>query len=304
MYNEMRKQQYVEEKRTYATLSNNIIATFYAVEQREMSLGRDLCEWSSNEIIDYYKWLSTPNIQTLVQLNSAIAEYTNWCISNGLVSDNQNHYTEITTQMLCECIDLNRFKRFILTREKIIEDIKDIPNAQDKFIILGLFEGITLKNQNLPNVKISDFEGNIVHLAKGTDLQVSYELVQIAKSAAEELEYITLSSKNVSRSTPYEPGHETILKPLMSKRGIIRNPSIIIGTRLRRIVSYLGWEEGITIKTVSESGRLEFIRTYAKRHNIKPEDFAVMAKYKPIHEQYYGTIQNGITYMKTYGAFL
>jgi len=303
MYNEVRKRQYIEEKRKYAVLSNNIIDAFKTAEVREEKYNRDLCEWNSSEIIDYYKWLSTPYVQTLIQLHTSLTEYTNWCVSNNLVSDNQNHFTEITTQLLCECIDLNRFKKFILSREKILDDIVSLPNESDKFIVLGLFEGITMKDKNMTSIRLSDFNGNIVTLQNGNKLNVSDELKIIAHGADEETVYISLSNKQ-TRETPYEAGHHTIIKPISAKRGVIRDKTLMIGNRLRKIVKFLGWEEGTTIKTIIESGRIDFIKRYSEVNNIPAKDLAVLAKYRPIHEDIYGMIQNGITYMYTYGLFI
>lgn len=116
MYNEKRKMQFISEKEENAIISKNLSKAFEDAEEMEKRLGKDMCEWTSGEIIDYYKYLSTPYVQTLIQLHNSLTNYTTWCILNGLVKNNQNHYLEIKTEMILNCTDINSLIKTVISR--------------------------------------------------------------------------------------------------------------------------------------------------------------------------------------------
>ena len=300
MYNEKRKMQFISEKEENAIISKNLSKAFEDAEEMEKRLGKDMCEWTSGEIIDYYKYLSTPYVQTLIQLHNSLTNYTTWCILNGLVKNNQNHYLEIKTEMILNCTDINSLIKTVISREELLKEIKTLPNESDKFIMLGLFEGIPVADDVMKNVKLSDLEDNILHLSNGVDLKVSEQLKNYMHLANQEDCYISYSNLRSPQEIPYKEDG-CVIRETMRNKSDKTNSTIFIGARLRRAIRYLGMVEGTTMKTIMESGRLHFMRELAKEYNVKMEDTINNRKLRDIHERIFGKIQNRITYMSTYG---
>lgn len=305
MYNEERKLQYIKQKEDGVVLANNLRNAFDQFERFEEEYHKDICEWTSGEIIGFYKYLGTSYIQTLIQLHNALSSYANWCMINGLIKDNQNHFAEITSEMLCNCVDTTALHKLILSREEILSSIKELINFCDQFIILGLFEGIPVTDSVMKNVKLSDLDGNTLHLSNGRDLAVSDELVHIMRMADEEHDWISYSTKRKGAISYVEDG--CIIRYTMRKNGIpydMCSSTIVIGARLRRAVKFIGWPENITIKSIMESGRIHMMYQLAAEYNISVEDTINKPQIREIHEKIYGKIQNYTTYMNTYGSAL
>lgn len=298
MYNEERKLQFLKEKSENSVLSNNILSVFYVMEQREKEYGRDVCEWTSEEILSFFKWYSSRSIQTLVQLQNALKIYTDWCLMNGLVKDNQNHFTEIKSSALCECVDINAMDEFIFTRDDFISMINELPNMTDQFIMLALFEGVpTLQ---LQYVKLDDLDGEVLTLHNGEKRTVSHKLSNIMHLADEEEDYISMSSGK--RKYPYINGKE-LARPFISYKGVQNKFIVSIGGRIRQCAKYIGLSSGITIKSIIESGRIDFIKKYSKEHNIDPIEMINEKHYRIIHEEIFGKIQNFQVYKKMYTRY-
>lgn len=300
MYNTERKKQFLEERKEQAAISNNLQNIFDLAEGFEIEHNRDLCEWNSDEIIAFYKYYSTPNIQSLVQIHNSLTMYTNWCISNGLVSDNQNHFVEVNSVTLCKCVNLNVLREMSFTREKLLELIRQLPNYVDQYLLLGLFEGIPVKQNCIFEAKLSDiYNGNILRLANGKEIKISNELKHIMNIGAEEEVHVALSEKR--KEFPYEfTDGDHVLRHIKRKSARLNN-AIIIGTMIRKCAMFLDLPV-LTIRALSESGRMWYINEIAKENGITIEK--AITTYRKEIEFRYGKIQNKITFINTYGVLI
>ena len=299
MYNEQRKEQYIKERKEKAILSINTEKAFELAEPIEKEYGRDMCEWDSTEILDFYRYYNTSSLQSLIVINNAMVIYTDWCLVNGLVSDGQNHYREISPDLLTSCLNQNALDLSVITRERLIDSISELPNFSDKFIILGIFEGISPRAEIMPKVKLSDLDGSILTLPNGIKINVSKELQAIMKYANNETEYIGMTKRNFVYE--YIPS-EYIIRHFISRKGVEDNPVIFIGTRLRKCFKWLGMQN-FTMKQLSESGRIDFIKRMMNDYNISLYDAINGKRYREMHETIYGTIQSRPNYINTYGKY-
>lgn len=297
MYNEERKLQFLKERKSEVELSPNTEIWFESMEYFEKEYDRDICEWTSTEIIRYMKYMSTPRIQTLVIFKGSMSIYTDWCITNRLVTDNQNHFAELTTETLCECIDFEKLRSLILTREELLENIRTLNNYSDQFIFLGLFEGISA--QNLINVGVSDLNGNELHLYDGKTITISNDLRHIILMAAEETTWT--STKIRQREYDYIPS-DKIIRSIDVKRPQT-NMMLLIGGRLRGGLNFMNLPSEISRKDIMESGRLDYIRRIMQEKNLSLDD-VLHSDIRNMIETRYGKIQNLTTYSNIYGKFI
>lgn len=298
MYNAERKHQFLRERKSEVELSPNTEIWFESMEYFEKEYDRDVCEWTSTEIIRYMKYMSTPRIQTLVIFKGSMSIYTDWCITNRLVTDNQNHFAELTTETLCECIDFTKLRSLILTREELLENIRTLNNYSDQFIFLGLFEGINA--QNLINVGVSDLEGNELHLHDGKTIAISNDLRHIILMAAEETTWI--STKTRQREYDYIPSDRIIR--IIDRKNPQTNMMLLLGGRFRGALAFMGLPSEISRKDIMESGRLDYIQSIMKEKNMSLHDVIFNGDIRNDVEARYGKIQNCGVYVNIYGKLI
>ena len=300
MYNAQQKEQFLKEKTQTAKISGNLEQIFLLSEEKEKQCGKDLCNWNSDQIIEFYKYYSTPNIQSLIMINTALREYTTWCISNGLVNDSQNHYGEIDAEALTKCIDLNKLRNTILTREQLLNNISDLPNYSDRFIFLALFEGVPPTDGTLYKIKRSDVKVNTLTLPSGKQIIISNELIRVMDFADNETEFQTMT--NMRHAILHYDQSDTVLKRITTQR--LGNPTIWVGNRIRKAAKYMGLNPGITIKSIVESGRLDYIKRIVDAYDVSISDAIANTEYRKMHEDIYGKLQNATIYEKTYGQLI
>jgi hypothetical protein len=301
MYNEKIKNQFIEEKKRVAVISNNLTDIFNLAQAREERLGRDLCEWTSEEIIDFYKYMGSKSVQTLIVTNNLLTMYCNWCLQNGLVRDNQNHYLEINSVSLTKCVNTGELNDAIITREFLLNKIQLLGNYCDQFLLLALFEGINLKNDRIMKVKTSDLDGNILHLVDGIDVEISDDLQRLMTLANSENVYKGIGNSDKKNEYEYVP-NDTVLRPYIYRGNVYDDAFHIVGQRFRKSIKYINMNT--TIKMLSESGRIDFIKRFAARKGIDPFDVIKIKEYREENEELYGMIQNKKIYLEVYGDYL
>lgn len=303
MYNEERKLAYLTEKQKETIMSTNIEKLFRISEKMENETGKDMCEWNTHQILDFYKYYSTHKIQTLILIHNQLTSYADWCLINGLVKDNQNHYREIGRNRLVECLDIGGFADRVFTRSQLLIWLNETPNNQDRFAILGLFEGITMKDHNLVNVRLSDFSCNTLTLSNGNKIDVSNDLLRFAFAADEENEYIFLSNRGWAMTGELVK-RDTILKPYIYNGEVQDTYPLWIANRMRKFWKYIG-VSAITIKDTIECGRLWYLSRRIKEINMHyVEEYLRVRENREKCEKIYGKIQNISSYMDTYAPFV
>ena len=301
MYNEERKRQFLRERSAVAEIAANTESGFISAEYYENSMGRDLCEWSAKEIITFFKYYSTAKAQSLINLKNCFQIYTDWCLNNRLVGDNQNHYSEITTEDICNCVDVNKLGSHIVTREELLEAISELENYCDRFLFLGIFEGIPPRSKVLGGLRFDQVVENTITFDDGKTLEISDELKHIIEIAEEEWGRVQIGRVRNNKVIPYEETDTIIRKEI--KKDAQENVALLICKRFKSCINYMGLPSEITQKDISESGRLHYIKQMMEKYGITLEQ-ALSSPYRREHENIYGAVQNTVIYANTYGKFI
>ena len=299
MYNESIKKKYIEE-----VVARNInidqwfTKKFNQVEIFEIKNNTDISDFTIDEIIEFYKYINTTSLNSLIVLNSQMSLYSDWCIKNNYSRDNINHFLEITSDIIHKCLNTVLAKEEIISREKLEDYIDELPNYGDKFLVMALFEGLSGKdNSNLCDLRVEDFKGNTVHLRDGRELEVSDKLRELAVEAAKEYKLYTFEGEE-SKSLSYAKTDEEIIKLISnSKIDNLMNPRRFY-IRLIKIKDFLG-SPAMGRFELNESGRKDMIQSLMKEKDYSTVEECIKQNKSKI-EYRYNKIQSVPQYVKKY----
>lgn len=312
MYNQELKERYLSEKENQiqSTISN-LRYQFEKTEKFEEMNGKDLCNWTTEEIIEYYKYSNYTSINTLTVHNSYFSLYTQWCLQNSLVNDHQNHFNEIDIKVMNACINPIVTKDYVITRDMLIDKLKLVENPSDRFIILGAFEGISSNDKNYKefrSAKISDVDPVLMKIRLYGEygertINISKDLVNIAYESAEDFLYY----KSNGRAEKLDSDHDLIIKPVVKKSATNNDfyASRSIYTRFKKQIKIMDLPETLNMKDLKQAGRIDMIKREMERTGKNLEEILLdMTPRKakgPIYNQY-GVLGCGVKrFVEQYG---
>ena len=303
-YNEELKKRYVNEKSKNLAVSGNYIdVQFRKTSEMEYELDKDVSNWTTYEIIEYYKILGLTSYESLLCLNSIFSQYTQFCLENSLVKDNQNHFLECTKEILISCINKAILDKKIIDRKTIIKWIDELPNPKDKFILLSLFEyGKSKDFKDIVYAQRKHINGNTLELSDRT-VYISTKLQDIINECITEDTYYSITGKGTKTMPLVDhcyivksyPNQDILLSDFQKGRNIYIS--------CQRVFDYLGIGEWMSPNAISESGKLYMIKKRAEELNITPKEYLYSEHIKEVEYQF-GCIITRSVYMKKYDEYL
>lgn len=298
MYNRRQKERYIDFKAASSTYEKDYFDLFFnKSEPYENELDKDLSNFSFEEIEDMYKRLNIVSIERLRSYHAIYSGYSAWCLSERLITDNQNHYTEIQNNELKKYANKLALDSKIISREQLLHLINHIRNPREQFMMIALFEiGKSKDFQELINAKFSDIniEQKTISLFNGRVVKVSDEFIYYARSANTTLEY---NGQKGRIDQLIDDG-----KIIKKSKNVIHDDDFNEGRRiyyaLKRVVDEMNLSKWITPNSLAESGKIHMIKEIAKEHNATPFEIIMNANLiSEVEKQYNCDISS---YRKSY----
>ena len=195
-YNHEQKERYMAAREHEYRSIRSIGRVFFKITKSfEEDLNKDCSNFTTREILSMYNACFTTSWERLLNFNSQLKIYTSWCLKEGLVVDNQNHYEELDKTDMYNCLNIGLKKRMIVTRKELERTIMDFPNPSDQFMALAFFEGLGgFEYKDFNNLMPEQFVGDKVILSD-RELTVSKLLVEKAIESAQEYDKYSHESK-------------------------------------------------------------------------------------------------------------
>lgn len=300
MYNKELKKRYIEEKSMEVVLPSNYLdCQFNKVSEMEIELDKDVSNFTVYEIIEYYKMLNLSSLGSLTVMNSQFSMYTQWCLQENLVIDNQNHFLEITLENFKMCLNKALFDMRIITRQTVLSWVEQLPNSKDQFVLLALFEGLKGKDFcELSKLRPEDIKGNIATLCTGRKIKLSDKLIDIANDCILETEYFSITGAGVKRMTLVDRGY--IIKDYPNIKDDVSEFQIgrKIYNGITRTLNYFGMSKIMSANSIAESGKIHMIKERAKELNISNKEYLYSNHIKEVEEKFNCTMVRSLFWLK------
>lgn len=277
MYNEKRKKEFFEYKTKHTSYDYCYVSkSFERTEKFENELGRDVCNFSITEIQDMYKRLNFAYQNSILKFNSLMVSYTDWCFMNGYVNDSQNHFRELDYNMLSEYVNKYVVTSKVVDRDDVEEWCNNVPNYIDKFLLLGIFEGISGENFiEITELKDCDIDiaNHRMKIYERGWLEFSEELCLYALQSSQAFTYESIRS-DAFKSVPLEDTPNVFKSRKTSK---IQNSQFRKGrrvyTRLRMVFKYLGIDDFFMATDLKNSGMIYYVNKKASETGVSGKDY-------------------------------
>lgn len=185
-YNQKQKEEYISScPENRVQLLTRIFLNSKALEEQK---GKDLCDFSSTEVMELYSYCNVSSPSVLRNMQSVICQYKNYM--NTLTDD----VALINMNVLRNRINKAAIRSRLITREELVRKIKyseamSVFNPSDAFSILAFFEGFGGDSaEELWKLKETDLyidNGNFyAKLCTGRTIKISKELYEYAMQSA------------------------------------------------------------------------------------------------------------------------
>lgn len=281
--NKERKELYYRSKKP----NNKAKQVLESVQDFEDKIGIDICLWDIKTVIDFLKSQHCGFPNDIYNTHQIMMAYTDYCERKGDVSSGD--ISLITINDLIDCLDINKTKKYYMSRDDFVARVMTLVNPVDRFFLLGIYEGISINNgkEEMINVKLSDLVGNSLHLCSGRSINISNELKNIMFDSEQTFEYIGL------RETHLQAKRDYVVKPTYRINSGISDRAFT--RRIERVIENFAIKQDLdllTPNTVSEIGRYNFVKHLVDRKEIKLDELFSWGKNGKayIHEDIYGVV--------------
>lgn len=312
MYNEDLKKRYIDKKESEVVLAPNFLKnTFTKTEPFEEKLGKDVSNWTRKEIEEFYKYIDVSSLESLNLLHSNLSQYTNWCLTETLVPDGQNHFQELDSKALLPCVNTDLLYRSIITWEELVEKVDTIKNYTDRYIFYALFEGMGGdKFEEITKAKLNDIENHTIHLCTGRTISVSSKFIEAAENAANEREYITNGKGGTEIANDFTEEDDGLIfkrlkRKLVTTGNVDHNRAQVLSRRFIKAEDAAGISRQMTPKRLMVSGKIHYIKELAKKENATDmRDFLLINKEEIDYKYPVAALKSVSMFLEKYSQYL
>jgi integrase len=301
VYNEEVKNRFLNTFTNEGT-QKTINSIFIKSATTEETLGKDLYNFSTEDLIDVFKEINPKSKSVSMSSGRFIKQYISWCIKKGYRDNNDNPVNGLDQKWFAQFVD--RKLKIHYAMDEFIDLLQDVQNYQDKMLLCLLWNGISGERfSQLTELKRSDinFENNTVYV-KQRDYHVSInpEFMDIIQKGMDENIYLSYVPKSGEFKEKGLLPSQFILRNVRSPRTVegSKISMAVIYNRFAAIKDYLDLEY-LTPKALEQSGMIKMaVDIYNDQGVLGYEQLAL------IGEKYdYSTITSSdgqYTYYNTY----
>lgn len=278
-YKELFLKEYLEDESTMETY----VVFMILVGDYEKLLKKDLFEFSSKDILDFFSSQTTSSHTSLRTLFSIMKNYLNWSTGRGLNVTGINPFSTISFKDdVLTMLNIRGLGDKYLSEEQIWELESISKNYQDFSILASLFysvkgnkcaEIINLKSEDINGVsdtlKLTDEDGST------REIEAPKKLINALKKADGEDAYERrgMAGKGNRTTCTLKSDSEFVFRPT-TKNGNAWITAQTCATRVRKLLEEAGYEK-TSLNDIYISGKLHALRQIELTKNEKGESLDI-----------------------------
>lgn len=191
---EMEVESFLKEyKRSRVIIEATVRATLNRALEFENKFKKSFYEFTVDEILEMYKSTHTISDRSLQNVNLTLKHAARWMIDAKRLND-KSAYEDITKELIQGCVDTNKRKNMMLTKDDLVEIQGDLLNWTDKGILQMLFLGAGsnwLKELTFFDMSQVSRKEGLVYFKTGKTIPITEEDYELIKKACNEEELMS-----------------------------------------------------------------------------------------------------------------
>lgn len=305
MYNKEQKLRYLEQCKYEDTTIESIKVCFSSVADVEHFYEKDLSEFVQPQIEDMLRKVNSRSRGYLTSMCIFFADYYNWCLSEGLVTDVINRYDVLQTKLIIEnIIPIERLREKYFNKEEMLKYIDKIYDVTNKFIAYALYWGIKGDSyKELIHLRLEDInrKEKTVKLITGRTMRVDDLFIELAKEAELADYYNADGSTSLDKLIYY--GYvdtEYILRPM--NRNEPQPLTLNMVQNRLKIIKEQSENDYLTTTTIYKNGLINYI---LERHRETKSDIDLEAiLLDKVHGKLYTYDKETEIYIEEFGSLI
>lgn len=308
MYNQDRKELYLEQKPDLDVRKTFYTRLFTQSERFEEAAGKDLCEFTTPEIENMFKTISYRSSLTFIGDLYQYGVYCDWCMKNGFIQDGQNHFREIKTSDAQKYMNVQKEEISVVSRNQLLQWCQQSPNPSDAAILLGVFEGVDGKeHMELFELRVQDLhkenDSYYVDTCYRKHVPISPELYRFFLDSYREDWYYSCGSSMELRARLEESDHVIRQKVTGKPADQPYFKARRIWTRGARVLKQITGD-AVSLRSVHNSGIIWYTNKQAAAHGMKGEQYVRSKYFDEVRKQYQNGFESAKRFLLRYGKFL
>jgi hypothetical protein len=195
-----------EYKKSRVIIEATVKASLNRALEFERKFKKPFYDFTVDEILEMYKSMHTISDRSLQNTNLALKHAANWMIDKRKLNS-KSPYEDVTKELMLTCVDTNKRKNMILTKDDVAEIQGEILNWTDKGILQMLFLGAGsnwLKELTFFDMSQVSRKEGVIYFRTGKTIPIAEEDYMLIKNACDEEELISFGeTSRISRVKSY-----------------------------------------------------------------------------------------------------
>lgn len=284
MKNGIKKEFIKEFCRSRIVSETSLNGVLNKVQTTERDVGKEITEFSQEEILSMYRKFNLTSVNTLQNYNNYLRAYCDFVIYK--TNNGTNHFVGINKEMLKTCIDEDTRKNKYITYEHLKQIEEDLLNYTDAAILECLWNGIAGKElSDLTYLEREQLDENKmeINLKSGRTIKIYPRLYKLLDGAFKETDLVcygeTTRVKKVNGYGKLYKVRDNAYKDSSSVRFRWVYRKIMIAR------DYVGLPN-MSMKTLQGSGMLHYIKQGMERTGLGLREFLGTKSGENLMEQY------------------
>jgi len=267
LYNRPNKELFLKEYLEDDLTRQSYCVYLNLVSKHELLIGKDLADWSADDILNFFANQMTTSHSSLRAQFSISKQYCNFCVGRGINTTGTNKFATLSFKKdVLPMLNMKNYKNKFLTEEQVWAMQNESINAQDTVCLIPLFYGIKgNKVSELQKLVESDLD-SINHTIRLTDdddsvrvIEISERLEGIFRDAIGQDVYNRRGKEGFGgRNSAQLHDSDSIIRPTtINAEGFCTAQTI--STRCKKLLTDCGHSE-LSINDVYTSGKLSRLK--------------------------------------------